>query len=672
MRTAARGRRGSLLRIGILTSALCAAVFAQPPVAPTGEALPGNESAGGTYSVRQSFEAGYRWDTVGGSDEMYRSTVNYGNGIRLLSSSLNVQSREGHGRFFDQIQLDTLGLGNDPYESAILRIEKNRWYRYDLAWRSIDYFNPALTIAGGEHFQNTVRHLQDHDFTLFPQSSFKLFLGYSRNTQDGPGLSTIQLFDSRGDEFPLFANINREQDEKRLGGEARIYGFVFNVLHGWVDFKEDSPVQLSAHGEGNNPEDFTTLDSFQRTQPYHGSSPYWRGALFRNTSKWWSANARMTYVGSRRGFVLDELANGTNRIGIPVQRQAISFGDATRPSAAGNATFSLFPASRVTITNQTSFYQVRMQGNNYFVQADNGAAPQPVLAFEFLGIRTIANNTDALVRASDWLTVHGGYLFSTRRIQSDQGNEALGGPAPSTSPVEQNNNLHAGTLGLAIRPVKPFVIDLEGEIGRADHPIYPISDRNYQAFRGRAEYRRRTWRMQVYARTNYNTNSDSLAAYASKARVYGVDGSVSLKTWLALDAGYSKQHLDTLGTIAYFAASGRQTQLAADQSYYLSNLHTATLMARFEIRHRADVSAGYSHIQDVGGPSLSPVGTLPAFLAAQTFPLRFHSPMARVSILITPKLRWNAGYQYYGYRQEFAALQNYRANTGYSSVSWSF
>jgi hypothetical protein len=59
-------------------------------------------------------------------------------------------------------------------------------------------------------------------------------------------------------------------------------------------------------------------------------------------------------------------------------------------------------------------------------------------------------------------------------------------------------------------------------------------------------------------------------------------------------------------------------------------------------------------------------------LEAQTFPLRFLSPQARFSLRLTPKIRWNVGYQYYGYREQFATDQNYRANTGYSSVSWSF
>ena len=235
---------------------LAIAVHAQSPVAPTAEpvGIPRGDNVSG-YNVRQSFELGYRWHSVGGDDGMYRSTVNYGNGPRLLSSSLSVNSLEGHGGLFDQIQLNTLGLGNDPYESASLRLEKNRLYRYDLSWRSDAYYNPGLTIAGGEHFMDTVRHVQDHDFTLFPQGSFKLFLGYSSNTQTGPALTTIQLFDSRGDEYPLFADIRRAQHEYRLGGEISLMGFRLNVLHGWVDFKDDTPVSLTAPSAGNNPND---------------------------------------------------------------------------------------------------------------------------------------------------------------------------------------------------------------------------------------------------------------------------------------------------------------------------------------------------------------------------------------------------------------------------------
>ena len=116
--------------------------------------------------------------------------------------------------------------------------------------------------------------------------------------------------------------------------------------------------------------------------------------------------------------------------------------------------------------------------------------------------------------------------------------------------------------------------------------------------------------------------------------------------------------------------------VAAD-SLYLSNINSIFLGARFDIGKRADFYAGLSRVQDVGDGRATSVGsgagsTLTAFQIAQTFPLSFDSPMARLSFRISNKVRWNVGYQYYGYREDFFSSQNFRAHTGYTSLSFSF
>ena len=194
-------------------------LIAQDTVAPTtGEStLPARGENTGDYNVVQSWELGYRFASVGGDDGKYRSDVNYGEGIKLLSSYLTVNSRDGQGRWFDEIALTTQGLGNDPYESATLRVQKNRWYRYDLLWRSNAYFSPGLTVADGEHMENTTYRSQDHDLTLLPQSWFRIRAGYSRTTQDGPALTTEQEFDPQGDVFPIFRDTREQYNEYRAG-----------------------------------------------------------------------------------------------------------------------------------------------------------------------------------------------------------------------------------------------------------------------------------------------------------------------------------------------------------------------------------------------------------------------------------------------------------------------
>jgi hypothetical protein len=229
-------------------------------------------------------------------------------------------------------------------------------------------------------------------------------------------------------------------------------------------------------------------------------------------------------------------------------------------------------------------------------------------------------------------------------------------------------------FGIRFRPAKPLSIMLNGEIGRADHPVTPFADRNYHALGARLLYKVKQFQFSAATHANYNANSVSLSTYSSHARNYSADAAWTPTDWFGLNAGYSKLHLETLGGIAYFSNA---QFITGQQSFYLSNLHAANLTAHFDIKKRADLFAGYSHTQDTGDGRNTLLGagiasTLPAFQAAQTFPLSFRSPMARFSLRINEKIRWNVGYQYYGYSQQFYKSLDYRAHTGYTSVLWSF
>jgi hypothetical protein len=656
--------------IAILIS-MAATLAGQPTAAPTPAQVgsPRGENVG-AYNITTSFETGYRFRTVDGNYGKYRSDVNFGNGLRLLSGSLTIHSREGHGGLFDEVVLTTLGLGNDPYQSANFRVQKNRLYRYDLAWRLNEYYNPALPISFGEHAQNTVRRFQDHDFVLFPQSSLRLFAGYTRNSQNGPALTTVQEFGPRNDEFPLFANIRRLRNEYRLGGEILVKGMKLNVLRGWDRFAENTAESLGEAPQGNNPADPVTLSAFRRTDPYHGSSPYWRVTLGTDY-KAWAANGRFSYTDGQRRFYFDELATGTNRFGAAQNRQILVAGDGRRPVATGNLTLSLFPTSRLTLTNHTAFHNTRMEGDSVYREVSNSIAFDDLLYFRFLGIRAISNLTDANFRAASWITLYGGYHYSTRRIRSRE-QAAVGGIADLV-PAEQENRQNAGLAGLRLQPYKPLRISLDAEVGRSDRPFFPVSEKDYHALGGRIQYKTKNLQLSAASRANYNTNSAVLSAYSSRARTHAVDGSWTARDWLSLDGGYSKLHLDTVSGIAFFAGG-----LATGQnSYYVSNLHVAYGGVRVGLRTRADLWFGYTRVQDTGDGRSAATSSqsgpaIDAFRAAQVFPLTYESPMLRFSLRLRGKLRWNAGYQYYRYGEEFFFRQNYRAHTGYTSVLWSF
>jgi hypothetical protein len=668
------------LSLAILT---VMAAQAQQPIAPTQEPVgsPRGENTG-DYNITNSFETGYRFAQVSGNYGMYRADVNYLNGIRLLGSSLTVDSKDGHGHYFDQILLNTIGLGNDPYQSASLRVQKNGLYRYDMLWRLDEFYNPGLTISGGQHLMDTRRRLQDHDLVLFPDSKIQFDLGYSRNTQTGPALSTVQLFDSTSSALPVFADVRRYWNEYRLGATFDIAGFRMIVRRTWDFYKDDTPYTLTGVEGSGVPGDSTVLNQFHRSEPYHGSNPGWLGNLT-SVRKRWGVNARMTYVSGNRDFALNELSIGLDRFSSAVNRQILVNGDAQRPSMAGDFSISLFPTEALTIVNNTSVQNTRIDGNSYFTEFDNGTGAATTLNFNFLGVRTVANATDINYRVNRWFGAYAGYTFSARQIRDEEAFSIPSVPGTASSDYyEQQSTLSDGTLGVRVQPMKPLTINLEGEVGHISHPLTPIAERNYHTVGGRAQYRTRHLQLTTYYRELNNQNAPlNFLTYSSRSRQISASGSWSARDWLSIDASYTKLHLDTVGGLAFFAGTNFSQLQTGFNSIYISNIHAGNLALHFGLGRRADLYVGYSITKDTGDGRATavPAGVtdpVQALLSSvQTFPLTYQSPMARVSVKITPKIRWNVGFQFYGYDEQFHLLgyyQNYDARTGYTSLLWSF
>src|ERR1041384_3125192 len=113
---------------------------AQPVVTPSPDRTGAADGVTvGAYNVTNSFETGYRFTTIGGDANFFRNTENYGNGLRIFGGNFTMTSKDGHGYLFDRMTFNATGLGNDPYGSANVRIEKNDVYRYDMHWRKSNY-----------------------------------------------------------------------------------------------------------------------------------------------------------------------------------------------------------------------------------------------------------------------------------------------------------------------------------------------------------------------------------------------------------------------------------------------------------------------------------------------------------------------------------------------------
>jgi hypothetical protein len=667
----------------LIATAAAVTLPAQEVLAPTPEQVGSTRGENvGDYNITDSFEFGYRFATVFGNDGLYRSDIDYGNGLRLLGSTLTIDSKDGHGRLFDELLLTTIGLGRDPYESVVLRIRKNRLYRYDMNWRENQFFDPGVVISGGEHLMNTTRLLQDHDLTLLPDNRVVTFdLGYSRNTLTGPALTSAQEFDTSSVAFPAFSNIRQQYNDFRAGATLHLAGFTFIVRRTWEFFKQDTVDSLTTLEGSIEPNDPSVLQTFSRTQPFHGSNGAWLGTLF-TSRKHWAVNARANYATGKGDFALNEMAAGTDRFGAAANREILVNGDAQRPTLSSDFNLSIFPTENFIIVNHTAVSNIRIDGNSFYSEYDFATNTLTMLDFDFLGVRTVSNATDLRYNPRKWFGVYAGYTFSDRQIRVEEAFNLPGVPNGSGSNLYlQDSTLSAVSGGLRVQPLKPWTVNLEGEVGHASGALTPVSDRNYHTLGGRTQYRTKLLQLGATYREQYNENAPlSFTTYSSRSRQAGASASWAFKRWLSLDTSYTKLHLDTVGGLHFFAGLVSPQLQTGYDSIFISNIHAANLGARFSIGRRADLFVGYTITKDTGdgrstaAPS-GATGTAALLDSVQTFPLTYESPMARVSFRLTPKLRWNAAWQYYGYNEQFQLFsyyENYHAHTGFSSLQWSF
>ncbi|MGA8145021.1 MAG: hypothetical protein WB987_14135 [Candidatus Acidiferrales bacterium] len=160
----------------------------------------------GDYNIRQSVEFGYRANWVNGNQDTYNTFVHMAEGVRLLDYTLDMRSLDHNGPLFDSLSFSNFGYGGDPVDVTRLRIQKNKIYDFRVQFRRDRNFwdwpllanplNPTTStvvnpVPFSPHTLDLVRRMQDYDLTILPQSWMRFRLGYSRNVDEGPSLTTL-------------------------------------------------------------------------------------------------------------------------------------------------------------------------------------------------------------------------------------------------------------------------------------------------------------------------------------------------------------------------------------------------------------------------------------------------------------------------------------------------
>jgi hypothetical protein len=645
----------------------------------------------GNYNVVSSLELGVRGLSVSGSDNKYRSDLNYSPGVRLFDSSFFVRSKEGSGGPFDEFLVNSSGWGGDPHGYTRVSIEKSGSYRFDANVRRARYFNALQSIANplnarvGQHTSNTRHKFSDFDFTGLPENrKLRFHLGYSRDTRVGPGTTTVRF---GGDEYAVDLNTETRANNFRAGIDATLLGFDLSLLQGARYFRDTSSYTVNLTNPGNNTANTSRIDQLFRETPTQGTHFFTRFSAHRLFAQKLDFTGRFIYLSSRSRYALFEQTSGRLANGnLAVPQTTTARGEAKRPSAIGDIGLTLLATSKFRISNTFRFDNFRINGEEPLTdvlrQRSFAGVPLATVTTNSFFARTtkyrrFMNTIEADYQFSPSYSVHAGYRFTDRHIELAHLDRTT---TLTTRSEEVDNQTHTAIFGFKARPVKAWTIYFDGEHGDADSVFTRLANNDFTNLRLRNRINANSQiALNFSFITKDNTNPADVITSPSvpfgtppgaldvniKSRHFtsSVDWTPNAK--FSLSSGYTHHRLTSIAGILLPISGQRRV----GESQYFSRDNFFFFNAFVRPVSRVTFYAGYHINKDRGqGDRVSPSNVI----LIDSYPMSFQSPEARVTLRLNRVLDWNVGYTYYNYKDTFFPIQNYHAHLPYTSLRFYF
>jgi hypothetical protein len=695
-----RGSRHSRILTGLVAiAAIALAATGVAAQAPTPTPLPPTDVMWGTYKLTSSTEVGWRWRSLSGNENKYRSDLNYKAGLRAFDSNLLLESDSGKGKAFDSLLLSTSGWGSDPTGSTRVNMEKIGFYKFNANVRQVNYFNNLynfvnpVPFANSEHFQDLKQTFGDFDITLLPQNeTIRITAGLSFNRVRGPGGSTDRFF---SDEFPINLKTKSNSTDLRIGAEGKLFGFDWGLSQGFRTFGDRSTASLAAPSQGNAPTNQSRLDTFSRNYPINGKAYFTQAHIHRTIAERLDFTGRLIYSSTNTQTRLDQLMTGrdnTNPVGILVTSDVINnTTNAYRPQTRGDLGLTYMATDKLRISNTFTFDQFTVNGGNNFQEVWTKASGSTLKsttitsAYRVNNFKRYLNTIEGDYQFNKAVAAHIGYRYSHREIV-DTGFDrtctfTTGVCNTATTLIDETetNSTNALIAGMKIKPLKQWTIFWDIEHGQADNVFTRLENYRYTNFRVRSRLNLNKFSLNFSAISKDNENPSRPKAtivlpgtvnYITTVnnRFFSGDLDWSPMQNLSINTGYTYHRLTSYTPIAV-PISGAPGGYAFGFSQYFMRDHYVFFDVSAKPTDRVSFYASYRISLDKGqGTIPSPIISIATPNLITSYPMQLQSPEFRAVFKISRNVDWNVGYQYYDYHDSQTRLMNYRSHLPYTSL----
>jgi hypothetical protein len=629
------------------------------------------------YKVISSFEIGVRGKEINGSENKYRSDLNYNSGVRIFDSSFLIKPKDSKGKVFDSLLVTGSGWSADPNGYTRINMEKTGWYNFDSSIRRMTYFNNLTNFALNEHNRNTKRNMADFDLTVLPQNDFSFRVGVSHNDNTGPATNT---YDYSRDEIPILSEYDTSSWDFRVGFDAKLLGFNVSFTEGLRRFRDETNFRIDMPQLGNNPNPNASFTTFSRTMPERGEVNYHSLSINRTFEKKIDFTGRIIYSESTSRFGMIEEITGFDRFGnnVVLDQSEVN-GNAKRPNLVGDIGLTFFATDKFSISNTFSANSYRISGGNVLfgtlIRTTSGGAPLPTSisndsVYRFTNFKRYINTLEANYDVNRYFSFYAGYRYTHREVDLTHLDTDLTDNSTSFGTETAENTTNALIAGFKLTPVRrKWTIFFDVEHGEADNSFTRLGNKAMTNVKVRSRFKpvdNLSINLSFKARDNNTPGRPGVTIpdnFSSDVKAQNFSASLD---WLPNDkasvsAGFTHNRLDA-ETSVRFPVTGASGQ---GLSSYELRSNYGHIDAWVRPTNRVSFFGSYRISKDTGRGDMFSAST---FSIDGSYPISFQSPEMRFTMKVNRNIDLNVGYQYYKFEETILNSQNYSAHLPYASV----
>ncbi len=635
---------------------------AQPQQAPAGGGgrWEVNREPTGTETVFGGhIDIGARWITRAGDLNTYRSLVNLSQGTRLTNAELRLEPTDS--RLLDSGLLTMTAWGGDPYNSARLDMVKRGIYRLNSTYSNIAMFNalpsfanigvPGSPLFFNQRTMDTRIRNYDNELTLFPGRRVMPYIGFSRNTNYGTGITPLVV---EMNEYPLRNVIDWSLYEVRGGIRVELDRFHATIEQGGRRFSDDQFVYSTETLRGNRSTPYLgqILSLAQGSQLYRirGEAEHTRALVTASPFQWLDLSGSFIRSRPKTYSELNQLIRGNvvdvnNPLLLLTGTTDYFFGNATMPHVSGSAAAEARLGSRIRIRESWETDRFHTTGLNTLRSLQfftpTASSPLTLTGSERLEVSRHRQQIEAVWDVGRQLSIRGGHRYEWGRSLMKASSYSAGAPY-----VRLEMERQGGVFGFVLRPVQRVTLtgDLEFIDGIKTYYRTGLYDHTRLRFQTRFQLPKNIFFNANYNRlTNENPNPDVRYWYEADA----ISGSLQ---WLpgggknvAIIAEYQRSKvwsdIDFLYPLGLFPVA----------SNYRDYAHTGTML----IDLRLPLARNYRGRITAGGSFVTTSGVRPT---------DYYQPQGRLVLPVTPKMEFFSEYRYFGLSQTIHVFEGFRTH----------